>query len=207
MNVRWQNGVGLVLLVGLAGCVWYLNGRIQATRRQIVAQQHQLEQSISGAAALVAQSKTLSERSADLALIRAYVPSEAGLGDVVSLLEQHATGLGVTLSIPSVQETSAVDAAAPIEAFRSINLHLEVVGQPKAVLQFMQIVEHLPYLAQVTEWDFEVTPETVQRRSGEVGSALVPPGATQVPQAAPPTARLAFDVLLAVTHNHDAKSH
>jgi hypothetical protein len=209
----------LVLLVFLVGLIVWLSFTVQDIRRQILLSQQQQEfalEDVGRAAALRAAVEGEGDR---LNRILAYVPEEATIGDVISELEREAARLGLSLSIPVVQEASREEeeeeseeegAAEEPAVLRDVELRVVVNGPPQRVLQFLHAVEYLPYLVQVNDWEFHAEGQTtppgrtaVIPGGGPLGAAGTSP-ASEVPVG--PEADLTLGMLLAV-RNFESDEH
>jgi hypothetical protein len=201
--MAWVAGEVVVLVV-LIGLITWLSYAIQDKRRRIVSLQVQVDQQLAGAGETAALKTVLEERRAELGAVRAYIPPEDAIGELVAALEDEAKRRGLTLQIPVVEEatTEANENAAAGEAgsLKEVRFTIVVTGPPRPVLQFFHAVEHLPYLVHVGEWEFSAEEGSVvpgvQVAAPPDGPAGVTAGTPLLEQAA--ATELTLDLYLAV---------
>jgi len=185
--IGWRIGeLGLVLVL-ITVVVW-LTSAIQDVRRRITLSQLAMEQKLEGAGVLAALELEVDRRQGDLDQIFIHVTDQAGIGEVVAVLEREAARFDVSLRIPLVEEVVPESSEEveegedppPPGPLREVQLRLVVRGTPQQTLRFFYAVEHLPYLLRTDTWHL-----------GVGSSSAVPGIAAAVPGRGPDTGPLA----------------
>lgn len=178
--IIWRASEVTLVLV-LVGVVTVLSLRIQSARRQIAEQYIALEQSLGDMGHMTGLKEGLSYRQHDIDHILAFVLERRALGDVVGALEKSAERLGLSLTVPQVEEEVKLDEnGEPIEPtgpMREVRLHLVVSGSPEGTLRWLHAVEYQPYLLTVVGWRFATEEgDKVQPGAGRAGLTGGAPG-------------------------------
>lgn len=171
----------LQLLGGLAlmGAVVVMVYLLRSASINLIMRQRAAEGVLETSVYDAALKAELARRVRDVERIDALIVRRARFADFITVLESHAQRHGVSLHVSSITEGDAAPAGAAEESAEAspatlaeVHVHFAAEGTPRALLNFLHAVEHLPYVVELPAWEFAVHAPGVSRQK-----TASPPGA------------------------------
>lgn len=183
----WRWVAKALLLAGLAGGVWWLGAKVLETRveREVLTQT--LTELPARVSAEVVQQAALSQHQTSVEQVQRLLPDQQAVGSVAGSLEQEGSRREVTVTLTDIAAVLEQDASGapvtPTGPVGDIRISGSASGAPGQLLEWLGIVEGLPYVLRVEAWKLQV---------------VVPTTLPVVP--ARPAAEIFFSLLLSVRH-------
>src|SRR3989344_2922815 len=142
----------LAMVGGLGLVVVGLSRQISAVRTKVAEERLILEASLAGADERGVLQSELERRQHDVDRLTKMIPRHEEMDVVIAQLEEEAKQQGVAITIPSVERNAKVkgEVEQPVVAtqgqLEEVKVKIIVQGGVTNLLNFWQVVEHLPYL-------------------------------------------------------------
>jgi hypothetical protein len=186
-------------LVLLGSVAWWLWSSATTLREEEATMQQTMAHAPLQQAQEAAAAELLAKHDASIKQIQAMVVQREGIGEVITALETQAAKRTITLRISDISEDRKYDAAGkeiePSGPLRDIRIKAVAIGDPHVLVDFVRVIEHLPYLLRVVDWKIAATSTTSQT----VGVGEVPrTAASPTPRIV--TGELHFTLLVSIHH-------
>lgn len=199
-TIRWT--VFCLGTIGIVAGTFFAWRTVAASRAAVLALEEELARLPEVASREGALKTEIEKRALDVQRIKAFIVGKEQLAQVVSEIENVGRGVGVTVSIPTVEEKQVLDengnivpASGPL---LDVRLKIVAVSNPKRLLSFLHAIEHMQRLTYFESWRLDAGEATARNQASALGAS-----AGDVPLSE--RALLTADMIVAVSRDEEGE--
>lgn len=144
----------------------------------------------------------IEKRALDVQRIRAFIVGKEQLAQVVSEIENIGRDVGITVSIPTVEEKEVLDengnVVPPSGPLLDVRLKIVAIGNPKRLLSFLHTIEHMQRLTYFESWRLDASEATARNQA-----TALQRGGEDIPLSE--RALLTADMIVAVSREEEGR--